>query len=286
MILRAARMTASAALAAGMAIAGPATPAGAADRYLDEVFAKTVRQSAIPYDTARGAHGERIDLHLDVHRPAGDRATKRPAIVWIHGGGFRSGWRGGPVVRTAASSFARRGYVAVSIDYRLLARRPCGGARVGPSCTVAMNAARRDAERALTWVRRHARGLGVDPTRIAVGGFSAGAITSLLVGTRAGPRAADVDAIVSNCGGLPTDDSIDAGDAPTIFFHGVADHLVPYERAASNHEALRAAGVRSSLVSYERGRHCTSWWEPDPGAVLDRTARFLRGPLHLRPSDR
>ena len=245
------------------------------------MFAKAERQSAAPYGRATDANGERVELLLDVYRPAADRASKRPAIVWIHGGGFRSGRRDGPVVRTAASSFARRGYVAVSIDYRLLARRPCGGARVGPSCRIAMNAARADAVRAVAWLRRHARALRIDPERIAVGGFSAGAITSLLVGTHRGRRGAGVEAAVSNCGGLPTEDSIGPGDAPTIFFHGTADPLVPYARAASNHAALRAAGVRSALVPFERARHCSSWWRPDPDSVLDRTARFLRGPLDL-----
>ena len=70
---------------------------------------------------------------MDVYEPAGDHARNRPAMVWIHGGGFRGGTRHQGNVVGLARAFAQRGYVAASIDYRLLAKGVvCGGTATPP----------------------------------------------------------------------------------------------------------------------------------------------------------
>jgi len=93
------------------------------------------------------------------------------AIIWLHGGGFVMGdldtehpW----AVRIAAGS----GAVVVSVGYR---RAP----------EHRFPAAVDDAYATLVWTAEHAAGLGVDPTRIAVGGHAAGAGLAAAVAMRA-----------------------------------------------------------------------------------------------------
>jgi acetyl esterase/lipase len=200
-------------------------PGKAPLRYRDVVFAKVSVQRDVPY-------GSLSEQTLDSYTPVGDRKRDRPALVWIHGGGFRSGSKSQANAAEAARAFAQRGYVAVSIDYRLLAAQ-------GASQGEAALAARADAQTAVAWVRSHASKLGIDPSRIAVGGTSAGAATSLLVGTDGTSR---VRAAISISGYLPGG-SYTRKDAPTLFFHGTEDPTVPYAGGKATANAMAAAGV-------------------------------------------
>jgi acetyl esterase/lipase len=181
------------------------------------------------------------DQGMDLYLPAGDRTRDRPAVVWIHGGGFRAGSKSQPNVVDLATAFAQRGYVAASIDYRLLAQGVvCGGTQpTPPECAGAALAAKEDAVAAVAWIRRHARGLHVDPNRIAVGGTSAGAVMSLLLATDPSVK---VGAAVSISGLLPGG-TFSRSDAPTLFFHGTADRTVSYDGAKRTADAMAAAGV-------------------------------------------
>ena len=83
-----------------------------------------------------------------------------PALLWNHGGGYVFG---APeqedfLVKTMVSA---AGCAAVSVDYRLAPETP----HPGPV---------EDAYAALKWLYTHASDIGIDPTRIAIGGGSAG----------------------------------------------------------------------------------------------------------------
>jgi acetyl esterase/lipase len=97
-------------------------------------------------------------------RVYGDEAgTGRPALLWIHGGGFMFGDLEMPEADwTAREVCARTGAVVVSVDYRL--------AVGGVHHPVPLD----DCVAATRWLRDHTAELGVDPTRISVGGGSAG----------------------------------------------------------------------------------------------------------------
>jgi acetyl esterase/lipase len=110
------------------------------------------------YKTAGGRQ-----LRLFIIRPDDWKETdRRPAIVFFHGGG----WRGGNPGQFEAASqyFAKRGVVCFNVEYRLL------GTKNGdpPAVCVA------DAKSAMRWVRKRAEAWGVDSTKIAAGGGSAG----------------------------------------------------------------------------------------------------------------
>lgn len=128
-------------------------------------------------------HGGRA-LRLDLYLPAGDlqagdlRAAA-PAIVFVHGGGWKTGVREN--FAPMAIRMAQRGYAAATISYRLSpeARYP---------------AAIHDVKAAVRWVRAHAPAYAIDPARIAIAGGSAGGQIASLVGTTNGEARFDPDA--------------------------------------------------------------------------------------------
>lgn len=249
-----------AAVLAGCTI--PRPPGDGQLRYRDLVFGSVGKSADIQYGTAPDLQGNPVALKLDLYQPVGDTVTRRPAIVWVHGGGFSGGDKSGGA--DWAGSFARRGYVAVSLGYRLLATGPCGGTGPVPEhCYTAAEAAQHDAQAAVRFLRRHADFLGIDPNRIAMAGESAGAVTSLLVGWRSDAPGtsgnpgfrSDIRAAVSVAGGLPTSEYIGPGDAPAYFFHGTSDQTVPYAWAAGNVSAMANSDLTVGLKAYDTGGH-------------------------------
>jgi acetyl esterase len=105
-----------------------------------------------------------VELRLHVFSPLGHQPTaKSPAVVFFFGGGFIFG----DIRRyqTQATHLALHGMVTVLVDYRVKCREP--------STTVMDEIA--DSKSAMRWVRGHADQLGIDPSRIAAVGSSAGA---------------------------------------------------------------------------------------------------------------
>jgi arylsulfatase A-like enzyme/dienelactone hydrolase len=103
------------------------------------------------------------ELRLHVEKPAGWQPTdRRPAIVFFFGGGWVSGT---PTQFQPQSEYlATRGMVGIRVEYRVLAKGDKGPPIV---CC-------QDAKSAMRWVRAHAAELGIDPSRIAASGGSAG----------------------------------------------------------------------------------------------------------------
>ncbi|GAA3667692.1 alpha/beta hydrolase [Nonomuraea antimicrobica] len=119
------------------------------------------------------------DLRLRIYRPE-ETGENRPALYWIHGGGMILG---APEMDDAmmAGYAERLGLVVVSVDYRLAPEHP-------------YPAPVEDCYAGLVWTAKHTAELGIDPSRLAVGGASAGgglaAATALLARDRGGPEIA------------------------------------------------------------------------------------------------
>ena len=99
------------------------------------------------------------DVRVLVYRPT-THSTSLPALLWIHGGGYVFGSADQEDL-SVKSTVSTVGCVAVSVDYRLSPETP----HPGPV---------EDCYAALKWLHSHAEELGVDTTRIAIGGASAG----------------------------------------------------------------------------------------------------------------
>ncbi len=104
----------------------------------------------------------------------GPSATPRPAILHIHGGGMISG-RARNLTAFCQSLAAEFGAVVVNVDYRLSPETPFPGPVL-------------DNYAALEWMAANAQSLGIDPTRIAVMGESAGGGLAAMVALMARDR--------------------------------------------------------------------------------------------------
>ncbi len=128
---------------------------------------KTIRQHR---DVAYCTLGPRT-LRAEVCQPARKRRGGYPAVLLVHGGGWRSGHRSQHL--PLAQQLAARGYVCVLPEYRL-------------STEARYPAAVHDLKAALRWLRASAKTYNIDTARVAVWGFSAGGQLAALVGTTGG----------------------------------------------------------------------------------------------------
>jgi acetyl esterase/lipase len=111
-------------------------------------------------------NGGASDLALDLALPQGEGPF--PGVICIHGGAWRTGNR--QQLTKTIEVLANRGYVAASVDYRL-----------APAAK--FPAQIEDCKAAVRWLRAHAAQYHLDPERIGVVGFSAGAHLACLLGT-------------------------------------------------------------------------------------------------------
>jgi carboxylesterase type B len=252
-------------------------------RYRDPIFTAVTTTSNVTYGSAVNQQGQTVTLQLDVYAPTGDAVTDRPAIVWVHGGSFAFGSKTSPEIVDEATVFAKKGFVNVSINYRLSTN---GCTTVTAECLTAIVDAKHDAQAAVRFLRAHADDYGVDEGRIGIAGTSAGAITALNVGY--GPEdvgdsgnpgfASTVSAAVSLSGAriLTTPDP---GEAAALLFHGTADTLVPYQWALDTVAAAEAAGLQAYLTTFEGAGHVP--YTQNRTTILDQTTNFLYWTLNL-----
>ena len=261
-------------------------PPGAAPlRYRDAVFSEVTKTADVTYGSAPNQEGETVTLKLDVYRPTGDTVTSRPAIVWVHGGSFCCGDKTSAEIVDEANTFAKMGYVNVSINYRLTPGG-CSASGATGACLRAIIDAQHDAQAAVRFLRANTATYGVDPSRIAIAGTSAGAITALNVGfnatnpgTSGNPGfSSDVRAAVSLSGARLLG-AIDSADAPSLLFHGTSDVVVPYQWAKDTYEAARAAGLESYLTSWTGAGHVP--YGEHRTEIINQTRNFLWWKLDL-----
>lgn len=114
--------------------------------------------------TANVRYGDHERHVLDVYAPPG--AKNLPVVFWIHGGGWQAGDKSS--VQLKPEWFVGKSFVFVSTNYRLLPN-------------VEMLTIFQDVAKSLGWVHKNIAQHGGDPTRILVGGHSAGAQLAALI---------------------------------------------------------------------------------------------------------
>jgi acetyl esterase/lipase len=253
--------------------------ARAADASFD-VPTDVVFEKDIVYSSPGG-----VQLELDLARPKIAKGTS-PAIICIHGGGFRAGNR--QHHDRLCVQLAERGYVAVTPTYRLAPAHQ-------------FPAAINDVKAAVRWLRANATKYGVDPERIGATGDSAGGHLALFLGLTGDVKSFDaadggnvdqssrVHCVVDVYG--PSDftksydKSVDAAEvlplflggdlktarhrhilasplywitphaAPTLAIHGTLDPYVAHEQAEWLIDRLKSADVEAELLTLTGAGH-------------------------------
>ena len=106
---------------------------------------------------------------LDLVMPKVMSKKPRAAIVFVHGGGWRSGDKRAGYFMRGAIEYALKGYVCITVNYRLINEAP-------------MPASIEDVKCAVRWLRANAEKYNVDTKRIGAYGNSAGAHLVCMLG--------------------------------------------------------------------------------------------------------
>ena len=249
-------------------------------------------------------------LQVNLARPKSGDAL-RPAVVCIHGGGFRAGKR--ESYDKLCVTLAERGYVAITVSYRLAPAYPFPAAVL-------------DCKAAVRWLRANAAKYHVDPARIGVTGGSAGGHLAQFLGVTAGVKEFEGEGNLAQSSAVacvvnfygPSDltksygKSVDAAEvlplffggslhtkwrehivgsplywvtpnaAPTLCVHGTDDKYVAYEQAGWIVDRLKASAVEAELLTLEGAGHGFK------GADLEKAEKALLVffDKHLKPAGR
>lgn len=220
---------------------------------------------------AQQSEAQKLDLYL----PAENDETLRPALVVVHGGGWRGGDKQRGQWRALPAQYASEGYVAISVNYRLTGEAP-------------WPAQVEDVKAAVRWLRGHAQEHRVDPERIGAYGNSAGAHLVSLLGLvktadgleGTGPYQEHSSLVQAVCASATPTDFLNWGESgrlaqrlgstflagpegrledrakqaspityvrgdapPFLLIHGTADSTVPIQQSNRFAKALRDAGA-------------------------------------------
>lgn len=254
---------------------------------------------------------------LDIFLPpasevkAGD---KLPVVIWIHGGAFRFGDKGG---RFRAHAMLRKGYAVASLNYRL-------------SQHAVFPALLEDCKAALRWLRSHAETYSLDPERFVSWGESAGGYLGSMLGATGDVKEYDVgahlefssrlqgvvdfygpsdftvmdeqaqstpgsdrnhdepDSPESQLLGGPVQENKDKAqranpityitkdDPPFLVLHGDHDKLVPYGQSVILVDALKKAGVPVIFHTVKDGGHGDGFGKAEQKAAEEFTDNLFQ----------
>jgi acetyl esterase/lipase len=238
-------------------------------------------------------------LRLDIFQPAGP--DLHTAVLHLHGGGWRAGSRAH--VHGRCWELAQHGFTSLAAEYRLLPEAP-------------WPAPITDVHAAITWVADNCGRLDIDPGRIVLQGYSAGAHLALLAGTKdhraqhppvaaivaaypvtdfhpTGPDEVGIRPAVAN-ESVPawllfdraTTESearaasplrqLDANFPPTLIYHGTNDRIRPHTSSVQLHAQLLGLGVPADLMLYSGQGHEFDYVPSYRAAVQQQVAFFLR----------
>ena len=240
----------------------------------------------VQHDVIFSPTGWPREVKGDLYVP--ETTARRPAVLVIHGGSWTTRdkrWYMTPI----AKSLARRGYVALNATYR-------GAPAWHYPAPV------QDLREAIKWLRRHAEEYHIQPDRIGVFGYSAGAQLAAQLGALDGPQSVRVQAVVA--GGCPADmrffprgklvpaylggtpaavpqvfreaspvTHITSDDPPFFVYHGERDRIVPPEHAVALKKALERAGVPHEFVWVKNRGHIATFLFG--GEVVRKAIDFL-----------
>ncbi|MFT6334203.1 MAG: para-nitrobenzyl esterase [Saprospiraceae bacterium] len=266
-------------------------------RFIDDVFSEVTSTKGLKYGENTEIFGTFKELFLDVYEPANDVAENRPVIIVAFGGSFIQGTR--EDVAFLCEAFARKGYVAVSIDYRLF-----DGALFPPPSGIQMTEvvikAVSDMKGAIRYMRQDAatdNNFRIDPNMIFTSGISAGAIAAshtavldstdifdeglqAIIDANGGiegttndlPYSTEVQGYVNYSGGLADASWMDENDPPFHSVHDEFDGTVPYGEGFASVFGIDIIYMEGSKIMQETG---------DSLGITNKLRTIESSPIHV-----
>lgn len=232
--------------------------AGAQDQrkpLVDSLVNKVIFKSDIQYNQSGRP------LLLDIYYPPNYNREKLPCIVWIHGGGLTSPTlkKDYDIIRWGAACSALNGFIAVSIDYRLVTEAPLPAAIEDCSC-------------AIRFLKANAAKYHIDAAKMGVVGESSGGYLSAFM-TYSG----DTKTFTTNdwkdfsnqvaCGviwygytkhpktNFDVLDYISKNDPPSLLIHGSDDKVVPLKESYTIKKACEDKNLEVSMSVIKNADH-------------------------------
>lgn len=253
-------------------------------------------------DIVFGKGGD-LDLLLDVYHPPEGVTPKRMGIVHLFGGGFYVGNKNAGYIVNDAHALARLGYTSVSATYRLQSQ-------------ASWPAQIHDTKAAIRWTRANAQRLGIDADKIAVAGYSAGGMLSLMAAGTNGMKefegdggnagiSSDVQACIGayplasaqmakglfpkgqftpkNIAAASPTSYISKSFAPTIFVQGTDDHIIPVSSSVDFYTRLHALGVPTAMTLIQGADHGFDISAPDAVDLMAKSVDLFLDRLIVNP---
>ncbi len=274
------------------------------------VFEENIKYAeGLSHNTINSSNSSVIPLYLDIYSP-NNTIENRPLFMFIHGGGFSGGSKQQETIIYMANYFASRGWVFVSIDYRLQndigtvpqewidysSFVPSGDAEQ----FLAMYPAHRDAKAALRWIIANKVSYKINTNHITIGGGSAGAVTAITLGVSnledysteisnsQDPtllstnlnQTYEIHTIVDFWGSKVAVDALDiiynhqrfdSNDPPLLIAHGTEDPTVPFSSATDLKAVYEENQVPLAFYPLE-GRGHGVWGATVDGKTLPELA--------------
>ncbi len=242
----------------------------AGTRYKDIVFNSVTVKKDIQFGSNTALNGSDLSLKLDFYEPTNDTLELRPLIVCIHGGSLILGDR--REMDQFCNDFARRGYTAATIDYRIGIEAPKGVKTI----LEALLRGVQDAKAAVRFFRSKAVEYGIDTSKIYLEGSSAGSMIAVhyaywdedeipldvnqtkwgdIEGNSGNPGySTEIKGIVNYCGAIENPAWINAGEVPVANLHGLLDTVVPADSGISTDFGIKLfGGVAISRIATQLG---------------------------------
>ena len=228
-------------------------------RFIDEVFDSVTVTENVVYGNAPDLpfiflfewNTYDIDLHMDIYEPVGDTMEDRPVIIFAHSGAFFTGSKEAQDMVALCEAAAKRGYVAISMEYRL-------GLNILSTYSGERAVYRgvQDGSAAIRFLREFHSDFNIDYNKIFFWGSSAGSFIGLHLsyieeserplstyGNQFDPdlgcfdcegndyaHSSKPEALISTWGAIADLEYIDEYEnVPAALFHGTLDFIVPYD---------------------------------------------------------
>lgn len=226
------------------------------------LFGANIEKEVIEYTVQEGE-----PLQMSLYRNKDITSNQpQPCLIFVFGGGFKEGDRDAETYIPYFNYFAERGFTVATIDYRLgMKGKKAPSVFSFKPLLNSIYLAVEDLYNATSYLLDEAEKLHIDPSRIIISGSSAGAITVLQADymkqnnhslAKDLPESFRYAGVISFAGGIFSKEGLPSykkKPAPTLFFHGAADRLVPYNKTGLFH--LGMFGSKQLVKRFRQERY-------------------------------